>query len=796
MATPAKKLLKQVNQEKSQACYIPYACQIDAETIETRSGMLLQVIQVEGIHVETKNDAEMLYQKELRNTLLKSIGSPSLGLQVITRRSKSKIKLSSAGLTGFAKALNDRWQAIQESKDYYVNEWYIAVFKKPPQGNVLSLIDLVNSISKNFNQRARDSYRQEQLKSLTKATDQIINTLHDYRCRRLTLVKAGDKHISEIQSFLYELINLEKRQLALVKQDLSSYLSSKRLFFDKQTGTVALRNNAHAVIYATIVSIKNYDPSSAPWVLDRLLDIPGELTICQSFLFLDKQVARKTLTDQQIKLRQSDDSIGTTSESINDARDDLSMGKTLLGKHHYTVLCQAASRQALDSLVGQIEAVLSGVGIIGVREDRGIEMAFWAQLPTNTAYIARRATISTVNFASFANFHNTYSGNCHKLHWGEPIVILETVSGAPYYFNFHVADVANTILIGPMGSGKTLLELFLVALSMRLGGHAVIFDKDRGAEIFVRSQGSYGVIAPGFQSGMNPTQMDESPTNRYHLSQLVKKILTLKGELLTESEEEKIHHAVNALFKIPKAMRRFRDLAPLLGIRKNGSIRARFDAWINDGEYAWVFDNDEDTLSFTHPLIGFDMTHVLDDPMIQAPIFMHIFFRIEQMLDGRRMRIVVAEGWKPLQDATFRAQIEDWSSTPRKKEAFMILDTQHVDQIASSPIGSQIVQGSATQIFFANPEADEEQYCGKFNLNQKEFNIIRSLDKRSHFFLLKQGGKSVVVRADLTGMTEQIAVLSGRAATVKILDSIRQEMGDDPHHWLPVFYQRVKSSKA
>jgi type IV secretion system protein VirB4 len=156
---------------------------------------------------------------------------------------------------------------------------------------------------------------------------------------------------------------------------------------------------------------------------------------------------------------------------------------------------------------------------------------------------------------------------------------------------------------------------------------------------------------------------------------------------------------------------------------------------------------------------------------------------------------VVAEGWRPLQDDTFRAQIQDWSSTPRKKEALLILDTQSVDDIANSPIGSKIVQESATQIYFANPKAEKEQYCGKFGLNEKEFHLIRSLNKATHFFLVKQGKNSVVARINLQGLDDQIAVLSARTATVKLLDTIRSEVGDNPNDWLPIFYQRVRSNK-
>jgi type IV secretion system protein VirB4 len=41
-------------------------------------------------------------------------------------------------------------------------------------------------------------------------------------------------------------------------------------------------------------------------------------------------------------------------------------------------------------------------------------------------------------------------------------------------------------------------------------------------------------------------------------------------------------------------------------------------------------------------------------------------------------------------------------------------------------------------------------------------------------------------------MENIIHVLSGRSETVLLLDAIRQEVGDNPEVWLPIFYKRVK----
>ena len=41
-------------------------------------------------------------------------------------------------------------------------------------------------------------------------------------------------------------------------------------------------------------------------------------------------------------------------------------------------------------------------------------------------------------------------------------------------------------------------------------------------------------------------------------------------------------------------------------------------------------------------------------------------------------------------------------------------------------------------------------------------------------------------------MDDVINVLSGRAETVRLLDKIRAETGDEPEKWLPIFWKKVK----
>lgn len=48
----------------------------------------------------------------------------------------------------------------------------------------------------------------------------------------------------------------------------------------------------------------------------------------------------------------------------------------------------------------------------------------------------------------------------------------------------------------------------------------------------------------------------------------------------------------------------------------------------------------------------------------------------------------------------------------------------------------------------------------------------------------------MVVELDLTGMDDALAILSGRAETVALLDRLRAEHGDAYAHWRAPFHQQ------
>lgn len=291
------------------------------------------------------------------------------------------------------------------------------------------------------------------------------------------------------------------------------------------------------------------------------------------------------------------------------------------------------------------------------------------------------------------------------------------------------------------------------------------------------------MLRPGQTSGLNPLQIDDTPANRVFLADW----LAYLGQATDTEELDLIRDAVEANFAQPLEVRRLRHLVELLrgGQRPQaGDLWSRMKPWWSKGEHAWLFDNPTDLTDLSTETVGFDMTLLLDEPKLRTPAMMYLFHRVEERLDGTPAIVVVDEGWKALDDDVFVRRIKDWEKTIRKRNGIVGFATQSAQDALESRIASAVIEQAATQIFMVNPKARPQDYVDGFSLTPHEFDLVRSLPDSSHCFLIKRGGESVVARLDLSGEAELLTILSGRESSVRRLDEIRAQVGDDPADWM------------
>lgn len=779
---------REISQETPAGTHLPYARHIDDCTIETRDGMLMQTLCLRGLLFETADTDELNYRSELRDALLRAVGNPRFAIWHHVSRRRAETGLDAQFSDDFSKHLDARWRERLDARNLYVNDLFLTLVRRP--GNLGS--GLAQKLRKFVGKDSAigEAQLRSELRELHAAREAIEAALSAYRPRPLRIYSSHHGLRSEPLEFLSSLYNADLRPCALPHADLGNHIPFRRISFGQDAFELGPAGTLERE-FGAVISIKDYPGQTLPGMFDELYRLPFSFLMSQSFSFVERRDALSRMNLALRRMRSAEDEALSLRIELQIAKDDVAAGRAGFGEHHATITLRATDLAELDSQVAEVTALLGDLGIVGIREDIALEPAFWAQFPGNARYIGRRALVSTSNFAGLASLHNFPAGRASGNHWGEAVTLFETTAAGPYFFNFHQNDLGNFTIIGPSGSGKTVVLNFLLAQARKYSPRIVFFDKDRGAELFIRAVGGrYDQLKPGIPSGLNPLQLPDTPVNRQFLSDWI----ALLAGGINSDEAGLIRDAIDASFAQPAPYRRLRFLVELFrGQAKPAShdLWSRLRPWWGDGERAWLFDNEVDQTDLEALTVGFDMTAVLDDPVVRTPALLYFFHRVEERLDGTPAIIVVDEGWKALDDDVFVRRIKDWEKTIRKRNGIVGFATQSAQDALESRIASAIIEQAATQIFMVNPKARAEDYINGFGLTLHEFELIRSLPDSAHCFLVRHGKESVLLRLDLSGEKDLLTILSGREANVRLLDDLRRTTGDDPKSWMSQLLERA-----
>lgn len=800
--------------ETPAADFIPYTSHVTPHVVRLESGDYVQVVRVQGAAHESANVSDINVWHEQLNNYLRNIASPNVAVWThIVRREYNEFP-GGEFAPGFCADLNERYRTAMAGERLLVNELYISLVYRPQPVKAARMLD------KLFSRGEEDQAAQmgDDLERMTELAQTTLAALDRYEPELLGCYEYKGHAFSAALEFLAYLVNCEWRRVPLLRAPISSALATSRPFFGKG-GLMSIKGPTRTQ-YAAALTFQQYPAVTCPGILNDLLSMPCELVVSQSFTFISKASAMAAMKMQQSRMINAGDVARSQIADIDDAMDDLASNLFVLGTHSLSVFVRAADQKALNEVVSDAGSALSEAGVMWAREDMGIAGAFWAQLPGNFEYRVRVGDITSRNFSGLSCLHNYPIGRIRGNQWGDAVTMFKTTSGAPFYFSFHKGeagsmakavarldpnhkDLANTIVIGKSGTGKTVLEMMLLAQAQKfhrpdLGKNkrlsSVVFDKDLGASVAVRAMGGrYYALKNGVPSGFNPFRLAPTPNNLTFLDGLVHQLVKRADMPLSPRQEKEISNAVRAVMAADPAYRRLSYVMQMLDHTVENGLAERLAKWCHGGPLAWLFDNEEDTLTLDGtPIVGFDVTEFLENDETRTPTIMYLFHRVESLLDGRRVPIFMDEFWKLLDDPAFEDLASNKLVTIRKQDGFLVMFTQSPQQVLQSPIAFAIVSQTATKIFLPNPEADRADYIDGFKLSEREFEIVRSLGEKSRRFLVKQGDSSAVCELNLRGFDDELAVLSGNTATAALCESVIATHGTDPAVWLPEFHRARK----
>lgn len=792
---------------------LPLSTHVSPAVVKTTGGDYLMTWHLGGLPFVGREEWDLEHRHATFNRMLQTLRAPdyvNVAFWVHDVRRRRRLQQRSRFSQRFNQELSDAYFESLSGQKIMANELYLTLLYRPVV------------VGKKLVERSSDvqKLQAEQDQAIAKVLELAGNieaVLKDYAPNRLGMYEGRNGVVfSETLEFFGYLINRIDEPVPVLDAPIASYLPVSRHRFSGKTGDFVVTTPDGTNHFGALLNIKEYTDATYPGILNRLKYLDFEYVITQSFSPMGRQDALKVLDRTKGMMISSGDKAVSQIIELDQAMDQLASGNFVLGEYHFTFGLYANAQEKLSQNIAAARAELSNAGFVSAKEDLAVVPAFYSQLPGNWKYRTRLANLSSLNFLGLSPLHNFASGKKDGNPWGECVTTLQTTNGQPYYFNFHATHpgensvgekaIGNTMVVGKSGTGKTALINFLLSQAQKFEPSPTIFffDKDRGAEIFVRAcGGNYLALENGRPTGFNPFQCESTDANVQFLSDLVK-VLAGKS-VYTSREEEDIHRAVENILDTPLRLRTMTNFQKSLPNMGDDGLYARMRKWTAGHSLGWVFDNPEDTIDLEKaPIIGFDYTDIIDNAEVRVPVINYLIHRLEALIDGRPLIYVMDEFWKILDGkGGLKEFAKNKQKTIRKQNGLGIFATQSPEDALSSDIAAALIEQTATMILLPNPNASRDDYINGLKLTEAEYQVVVSLDERSRCFLVKQGHASSVCQLNLRGMDDALAVISASTDNIEVMHAVLQGQSERlgvpvdglrPEQWLDLFYEHRKGS--
>ena len=797
------------------AAFVPLSSHVAEDVVKTTGGDYLIAWQLGGLPFVGREEWDLEHRHATFNRMLQALRAPdfaNVAFWTHDIRRRRRIRGGGRFRNAFNQALSDAYFEKLSGAETLQNELYLTLIYRP----VVAARRLMERSADLGRLRAAE---QQAVARVHELAGNVEAVLRDYSPRRLGMYGRDNGVVfSEVLELYGYVLNRVDEPVPVLSAPIADHLPASRHTFSSRTGDFVVSSPSGGHQYGAILNIKEYADATWPGILNGLKFLGFEYVLTQSFSPMGRQDALRVLDRTRGMMVSSGDRAVSQIVELEQAMDQLASGNFVLGEYHFSLAVHADTQQSLSRCVAEARAELSNAGFISAKEDLAVAPAFYAQLPANWRFRTRLANLSSLNFLGLSPLHNFASGKQSGNPWGECVTTLQASNGQPYYFNFHATHPAedsqgekalgNTLVIGKSGTGKTALVNFLLAQAQKLDPPPAVFffDKDRGAEIFVRAcGGTYLALENGRPTGFNPLQCECSEANVQFLAQLVK-LLAGKADY-TAREDEEIFRAVAGVLDAPMHLRSLANLQKSLPNTGDDGVYARLRKWTEGQSLGWVFDNPVDSIELDRAnIIGFDYTDILDNAEVRVPVIHYLLHRLEGIIDGRRLIYVMDEFWKILEGGgALKDFARNKQKTIRKQNGLGIFATQSPEDALASDIAASLVEQTATLVLLPNPSASRKDYVEGLKLTEAEYRVVVALDERSRSFLVKQGHASAVCRLDLEGLDDILAVISASTDNIAVMHEVlaRQAAARGlpqdalaPSDWLAEFHATRKGRRA
>lgn len=766
---------------------VPWMAQIAPDIILNKDGSLLATYAFTGQDAEGKERFEVDHTTRMVEQAMRVFGERVTVWFTVDRRRTREYTSGRFG-NDISQLVDNVWRDKITDGSQFTNSHYLAVLYTPPKGvdgafeKLAHFIKaegmsfgtaIAETIKSSIFKRAAFAYESAQLETYLQEFRTLLSSFAE-TANSLNMKPLLDE---ELLGYLHFRCNPSAKKQAVRRPHIPIYLDSL-LTSDllASRDDTLLFKGAEGETHIAAVSIKDWPEYTEPGFLDELMSIPGEVTFSQVFRFVDSEKARSFIEGIERHNRNMSKSLKTyitetlTKEDsgkvdngrlilADDARDALTEITTenrSFGYYNLTVLARGDTWQEAEATLKMISQVLRQRMYITIRETMHLLSAFAGTLPGQAGALVRWFFVSGANATDLAPIRTLSTGEAVNRHYSEragykvpALTVLPTEFNTPYFFNFHQADLAHALVIGPSRTGKSAFDNFLISQFQKYEPcQTFIFDKDYSCRIPTILQGGDHIDMAGDQDGggvkLNPLSLLAEKDNWPWLSKWVGMLIGSRGYQMTAEDDQILWSALEQLTSQPPSDWNLRMLSALL----SQELAQQLQQWVGTGPKARFFDNQEDTFSLSS-FTCIEMNRLFQDEQVARAFMEYAFFRIFKRLDGRPTIIYIEEAWFMLGDEHFAASLDDWLRTLAKKNAFVVLATQSLAEVSDSKIFSTLIDNIPNRIFLPNPNAlaHIDLYTRKFALNTEQVERIRNaIPKLNYYIVTPKMSRMVMVK--------------------------------------------------
>jgi type IV secretion/conjugal transfer VirB4 family ATPase len=761
----------------------------------TKSGDLGMVLSVAGVDYESLDNDEQQYAVKRLESALKSFGEGFHVYQYLFKTNQPEIPFARYDDELIDAAIDQRRQYFESKRDrlYEVELFYVIVLEGArSKTGILSALGRMPRDPQGAIRELKAQFTNDNMKILLRKQIDADMVRLDQCVQNFTRHLADLMPI-EIQgqqpqfSFFRRLLNFDDWRIA-GKPQSTQYLDFQVVNSNIEAERDHLRVGDH---FVRILTMKEAIAETRPLVLDRLFKIEGNFYVVTEWTPLSMAKARKEVDKRRRHFNMSksgfvsqigsdpaktnqrdvliDESKQADIENLGECLRALGDGQTL-GDFSLTVVLYSTDLQTINQEMGEFTGVFTNADGALFTETYNQLNALFATVPGNYAQNLRKMYLLNSNYADLSFLFTIHPGEKTNPHLrSEYLAVLETDNATPYYLNLHNGEVAHTLILGMTGSGKSFLCNFLLTNAQKYRPQTYIFDIGGSfqslTEIFGGTYLNVGQESRDFT--INPFSLPESKENLQFLFSFFRVLIegNDKRYKLDFKEERKLWEAIERMYVVAPEQRTLSTFSQIIG-----ELKERLHRWTKEGQYGFLFDNVEDTLSFSK-FQTFNFAGWGDAPEVLEPLLFYVLHRASNEIANPEKlatfkTFLIDEAWLFIKNETIRSYIVAAQKTWRKHNAAMILATQSIKELEESGMLAIVAESCPTKIFLANPEMNRQVYREAFHLNDTEIDIIADLIPPGEM-LIRKAQSSKRVRLNVDSVSYWIATNNARDNLLK-----------------------------